>query len=47
MFESILERILLNNFGKYIDKLDQQNLSLGFWSGEIKIENLELKKGIF
>lgn len=46
MFEKILERVLLNYFGKFITGFDKTNLSLGVWSGNIVIENVSLKPEI-
>ena len=46
MFESILEKILINNFGNYITGLDRSNLHLGVWSGNIIIENVNIKQEV-
>ena len=46
MFESILEKILLNNFGQFITGLDRNNLHLGVWAGDIVIENVNLKPDV-
>lgn len=43
MFESILEKYLLNNFGQFISGLDRSSLHLGIWSGNIVIENVNIK----
>jgi vacuolar protein sorting-associated protein 13A/C len=43
MFEKILEKILLNYFGKYLTGFDKNNLKLGVWSGNVVIENMMLK----
>jgi vacuolar protein sorting-associated protein 13A/C len=43
MFEKILEKILLNYFGKFISGLDKNNLHLGVWKGDVTIENVNLK----
>jgi len=42
MFETILQRVLLSNLGKFINGLDKQNLKLGFWSGDVTIDNISL-----
>ena len=46
MFESILEKILISNFGKFIEGLDKKNLQIGVWSGNIVIQNVSLKPDI-
>ena len=46
MFESVLEKILLNNFGQFITGLDKNNLHLGVWSGNVVIENVNLKPDV-
>lgn len=43
MFEKILEKVLLNHFGKFITGFDKNNLKLGVWSGNVVIENVQLK----
>jgi len=43
MFEALLEKILLNYFGKFITGLDKNNLHLGVWRGDVLIENVNLK----
>jgi vacuolar protein sorting-associated protein 13A/C len=43
MFESILEKILVNNLGQFIEGLDRDNLKLSIWSGNIVIENISIK----
>ncbi len=47
MFEGLLEKLLANYFGKYISGLDSNNLHLGVWSGNVIIENVNLKSDIF
>lgn len=44
MFEGLLERILLSYFGKYIDGVEKDHISLGILRGDLIIENLSLKK---
>ena len=46
MFEKILERVLLSHFGKYLTGFDKNNLKLGVWSGNVVIENVNLKPEI-
>lgn len=47
MFESLLEKILQSKLGKYLDGLDEKNLNVGIWSGNVEIENVSLKPTIF
>lgn len=42
MFEKILEKILIQYFGRFITGLDKNNLKLGVWSGNMVIENVNL-----
>lgn len=44
MFEKILEKVLLTYFGRFISGLDKNNLKLGVWSGNVVIENVNLKQ---
>eukprot|EP00826_Nyctotherus_ovalis_P003732 TRINITY_DN10768_c0_g3_i1.p1 TRINITY_DN10768_c0_g3~~TRINITY_DN10768_c0_g3_i1.p1 ORF type:complete len:187 (+),score=50.98 TRINITY_DN10768_c0_g3_i1:183-743(+) len=54
MFEDLLEKILRKFFGDYIENLDHENLHVGVlflhspkvWSGNVKLENVNLKKSI-
>jgi len=43
MFEKVLEKILLNNVGQFIDGIDKNNLKIGIWSGDIVIQNIAVK----
>ena len=43
MLETILEKVLLNNVGQYIDGIDKSNLKIGIWSGNIVIQNISVK----
>ncbi|EGR27231.1 PH domain protein [Ichthyophthirius multifiliis] len=47
MFESILEKILSNYFGQFLTGFDQNNLHLGVWKGDIKIENVKIRYDLF
>ena len=47
MLESILERILLYNFGQIIQGLDKNNLKIGVWQGNITIKNVSVRPEIF
>ena len=44
MFEGLLERILQEKLGRYLDGLDKENLKVGVWSGNLLLENLKVKK---
>ena len=44
MFEKILEKVLLTYFGRFISGLDKNNLKLGVWSGNVVIENVNLRQ---
>lgn len=46
MFEKILEKILIQYFGKFIIGLDKNNLKLGVWSGNVVIENVNINPEI-
>ena len=46
MFEKVLEKILLQHFGKFIQGFDKQNISLGVWSGNVMVENVMLRPEI-
>ena len=43
MFEKVLSDALLERFGCYIEGLDTDNLQVGAWRGEVRLENLRLK----
>ena len=46
MFEKILEKILIQYFGKFIIGLDKNNLKLGVWSGNVVIEKVNINPEI-
>lgn len=46
MFEKILEKLIISYFGKYINGLDKNNVHLGVFKGNVKIENVSLKPEI-
>jgi len=46
MFESFLEKLIINNFGQYISGLDRNKLHLAIWSGNIVIEDVNIKSDI-
>ena len=43
MFERILEKILVNQLGQYIEGLDKHSLKMSVWSGNISISNISVK----
>ena len=47
MFEALLEKILKSSLGKYLNGLDEKNLKIGVWSGNVEIENVSLKSSVF
>ena len=46
MFEALLEKLLLKYLGRFISGLDKNNLHLGVFSGNVVIENVNLKEDI-
>ncbi len=46
MFELLLEKVLLNIVGPYIQGIDRQNLQLGIWSGNVSVHNVSIKPEI-
>ena len=44
MFEKIVSDIISNNLGRFIQNLDQHQLSISIWKGQISLENLYLKE---
>jgi len=47
MFEALLEKILQSKLGRYLNGLDEKNLKVGVWSGNVIIENVSLKPTVF
>jgi len=47
MFEKALSDALVERFGKYIDGLDSENLTVAAWRGEVLLEGLQLKPEAF
>jgi vacuolar protein sorting-associated protein 13A/C len=43
MFEGMLERVLTEYFGEYIDGLDKSHLSVGLLSGQVSLRDLTLR----
>ena len=46
MFERILEKVLLNVLGPYIEGIDRNNFKLGLWKGSVSISQVALKPEI-
>lgn len=44
MFEGLLERLLLSYFGKFIDGVNKNHISLGVMSGNLIIEDVRLNE---
>eukprot|EP01132_Coremiostelium_polycephalum_P004812 gene4812-5998_t len=44
MFEKLVAELLTRYLGQYIKTLNTENLKIGIWSGDVSLENLELKK---
>lgn len=47
MFERLLEILLKQVLGEYVDNLDSQKLSVSIWSGLIQLNDLKLRKDLF
>jgi len=47
MFESLLESVLNKYLGEYVEGLSPKALSVSIWGGDIKLDNVMLKKDIF
>lgn len=43
MLEKILIGILENFLGYYLDGIDEENLKVGLWSGNIELKNVRIK----
>lgn len=43
MFETLLEKILLSHFGRFLNGLDRTNIHLGIWAGSLMIENVSIR----
>jgi hypothetical protein len=46
MFSSIIESVLVKHLGKYVDGI-KNNMDVGLFDGEVKIENVSLKTAFF
>jgi hypothetical protein len=47
MLESILKSILDKTLGQYIEGLKKEDLEVSFWSGDVELNNVKIKKDIF
>jgi len=47
MFEGLLESILNNILGKYIEGLNKNDLQLSIWSGKVELQNIKLRQDLF
>jgi len=47
MAKRILLAVLQDYFGRYIDGLNEENLRVAVWRGEIDLDGLEVKKALF
>lgn len=43
MLEGFIEKLLASKLGKFFAGIEKENLSVGFWSGEIVLENVYIK----
>ena len=43
MLERLLARLLATRLGRFVDGLDEENLSVALWKGEMHLEGLHLK----
>lgn len=46
MLDKVLEKIVIQQFGDYIEGL-QGKVKVGAWAGKVKIEELSLKQDVF
>lgn len=44
MFESVVATLLNRFLGSYIENFDTKQLNIGIWSGDVRLNNLRLKK---
>jgi vacuolar protein sorting-associated protein 13A/C len=44
MFEKLLEKIIMSYFGDFLNGIDENNLHVGIWNGNISIENVSLNE---
>lgn len=46
MFEGLVEKLLLQYFGRYIKDLNKSDLSVGIMRGDLSISNVTLKSEV-
>jgi hypothetical protein len=46
MFEALVERLLNQTLGEFIENFSAENLSIGIWSGEVILKNIEFRKDV-
>ncbi|KAI9141282.1 hypothetical protein BKA69DRAFT_1124929 [Paraphysoderma sedebokerense] len=44
MFEAVIANLLNKILGDYVDNLEQKQLNVGIWAGDVVLRNLKLKK---
>ena len=42
MFESVIASLLNQYLSKYVEDLDTNQLNIGIWGGDVRLENLVL-----
>jgi hypothetical protein len=42
--KTVIEKIILNYFGRFIDGINKENLSVNIFGGNFKLENISLNK---
>ena len=47
MFEKLLQKLINDLLGEYVEEIDQNKLNVGFWSGVVEITEVKLKKALF
>lgn len=47
MIKGIIEKVILNYFGKFIKGVERDNLSVDLFGGNFKIENINLNEEFF
>ena len=46
MFETILEKLLVQYVGQFVEGIDRENLHLGIWGGSFFIQNVRVNPGV-
>lgn len=47
MIKGIIEKIIMNTFGKFIKGIEKEKLSVDLFSGNFKLENISLNHEFF